>query len=69
MDDLPAFPKTAAPYSANQNGMNLRDYFAAKAMQAYLNDPSLARKSIKEHAEAAYQVADAMINARERSND
>lgn len=52
-------------------GMNLRDYFAAKAMQSLINvfdtdptinDPSHRRTSV---AQAAYLQADAMMKARE----
>lgn len=45
--------------------MSLRDYFAAKAMQTMLgwdNDST----NWKEYAEDAYQVADAMMKAREQ---
>ncbi len=43
-----------------QEGMNLRDYFAAKAMQEWVGvcDP-------KEGAFRAYEWADAMLKARE----
>lgn len=50
-------------------GMTLRDYFAAKAMQAivgaaYLPDSELAVRSELQLAEQAYEFADAMIKAR-----
>lgn len=42
-------------------GMTLRDYFAAKAMQVFLaNDET----TFEEDAEAAYLVADKMMEAR-----
>jgi len=43
--------------------MSLRDYFAAKAMQAYLNEntATLSRDLISEFA---YIMADAMLRAR-----
>ena len=47
-----------------EEGMTLRDYFAAKAMQGFaatLFDGYLA----KEIADRAYVVADAMLKARE----
>ena len=53
-------------------GMDLRDYFAAKAMQAYvqLKEVSLAisegRTSSRKICEAAYDWADAMLKAREQ---
>ena len=47
-------------------GMTLRDYFAAKAMQAFISSP-LLRVELGEYATAlnAYKVADAMLKARE----
>lgn len=46
-------------------GMTLRDYFAAKAMQAYCSDPSYRKDCDQaETAAAAYEMADAMIAAR-----
>jgi hypothetical protein len=42
-------------------GMTLRDYFAAKAMQTVLSSSSGHHKNI---AELAYQLADAMLKAR-----
>ena len=43
-------------------GMTLRDYFAAKAMQGLL--ASGVEASMKELAEKAYAMADAMLKAR-----
>ena len=44
-------------------GMTLRDYFAAKAMQAMIAEPSL-KATPEEFAQRSYMVADAMIKAR-----
>ena len=44
-------------------GMTLRDYFAAKAMQAMIAEPSL-KATPEEFAQRSYMVADAMIEAR-----
>lgn len=44
-------------------GMTLRDYFAAKAMQGMMHDVSQPVGEVI--AEWAYQVADAMLKARE----
>ena len=55
----PAFPTNDVCY----NGMTLRDYFAAKAMQAILSDPNFSIPDDK-LAEASYWVADAMLEAR-----
>jgi hypothetical protein len=44
-------------------GMTLRDYFAAKAMQALI--PSGKNVDSMKYAESAYALADAMLKARE----
>ena len=85
MNNPPAFPgkqkalliksehsDIAKEYEIDQNGMGLRDYFAAKAMQTYLADKDLIdmflymNADVKEQvALIAYQMADAMMKARE----
>lgn len=49
-------------------GMTLRDYFAAKAMQAFLNEAGWKadQKWFAEIAEGAYKMASAMLQAREQ---
>ena len=47
------------------DGMTLRDYFAAKAMQGYLANPGDGFSTIKESADFCYAWADAMLKARE----
>ena len=53
------------------NGMTLRDYFAAKALQAQIsifeNAVALGREQVKleDFCIASYEVADAMMKARE----
>ena len=47
-------------------GMTLRDYFAAKAMQALINAKGEPIDRLDEVPEYAYQIADAMIAARAR---
>lgn len=69
----PAFPRLdcyvnadgSDPLYVTHGGMTLRDYFAAKAMQAYL--PTAVDKGILENdiADCAYEYADAMLKARE----
>ena len=63
----PAFPKTPfIEIGTPQNGMTLRDYFAAKAMQGLLSRGS--HDKINVHyvlAQRAYQIADAMLEARD----
>lgn len=53
--DTWAFPNP--PYS----GMTLRDYFAAKAMQSYIQHPSADRGRPGQIAEWAYKTADEML--------
>ena len=48
-------------------GMDLRDYFAAKAMQAMIAEPSL-KATFEVFAQMSYMVADAMIKQREVKN-
>jgi len=71
-----AFPSGHDPKTGTaQFGMNLRDYFAAKAMQSYLykvihsytHEESIVTKtpSLKEITEASYEIADEMMKARE----
>ena len=48
-------------------GMTLRDYFAAKAMNAYWNDPEVSDcvNTPESVARWAYEIADAMLKERE----
>jgi hypothetical protein len=46
-----------------QEGMDLRDYFAAKAMQGLIYD-KLSEKELGTAAAYAYAMADAMVEAR-----
>lgn len=72
----PAYPtnnwqKTVPLTSGYHEGMLLRDYFAAKAMQALLSEDrymGLIGVNNFEHrrAEDAYKVADAMLRARQQ---
>jgi hypothetical protein len=65
MKDTPAFPVCDAARIHELQGMTLRDYFAAKAMQGLLfgNYDFADRNRI---AEKAYDFADAMLKAREQ---
>ena len=65
----PAFPMTGFEtrngqgiQSVHQTGMTLRDYFAAKAMQALIDNDGL----FSEIPTQAYALADAMLKAREQ---
>lgn len=66
LDGGPAFPFTAEcdETAFNQvlsTGMTLRDYFAAKAMQAYLQRGYIQDDATKR----AYNTADSMLKARQ----
>ena len=60
---FPVFPETGAGHASAFQGMTLRDYFAAKAMQGLLASDVYAPKD--KFAENAYAMADAMMKARE----
>ena len=49
-------------------GMDLRDYFAAKAMQAILFDIRAIQVSMDKTANLAYKFADAMMKAKENDS-
>lgn len=72
----PAFP-TNYNYRANEHGMTMRDYFAAKAICGLLanSEPDadsemVRRENYNEYcklfAESAYEMADAMLKARKK---
>ena len=64
----PAFPglHPSAECRFQEEGMTLRDYFAAKAMQGFVSDPDWRVDMMPdETARAAYTQADAMLKARE----
>jgi hypothetical protein len=50
---------------AMHEGMTLRDYFAAKAMQSLILGLTGHDNEIPDTAEDAYEFADAMLKARE----
>ena len=51
----------------NGHGMTLRDYFAAKAMQGYCsNQQHTSSCTVGFTADCAYEMADAMMKAREQ---
>ena len=61
-----ASPLPASEYGGNgpEWGMSLRDYFAAQAMPVILADPR--NLGYVEAAECSYDMADAMLSAREK---
>ena len=64
MSNIPAFPAMHFDLSEGEHGMTLRDYFAAKAMQALISEPSL-KASMDEFAHRDYQIADIMMEERQ----
>lgn len=70
-DGGPAFPgveKTEYPSCSVETpypGMTLRDYFAAKAMAAFIGNNKTGLIDMPRMAEGAYKMADFMLRARE----
>jgi hypothetical protein len=67
----PAFPQTdnrvvAALSIANSQGMTLRDYFAAKALQGVLAADTEELLSVDAIASVSYRIADAMLKERNK---
>lgn len=70
----PAFPVPGLQHDEDFNGMTLRDYFAAKAMNGYLANAWQAKElddtgdssgeQMRIVAEISYAMADAMLAAR-----
>jgi hypothetical protein len=60
----PAFPAPIIDANGHE-GMTLRDYFAAKAMQGVILHPQGLAGLWDEAAQESYKVADAMLKARE----
>lgn len=74
-DGGPAFPMYNELGSLNSEGMSLRDYFAAAALQGFamIHAAAIDRKGLDltpqvVTARFAYQIADAMLIEREMSN-
>lgn len=84
MDNIRAFPNSyrdTDDWPVVEDGMTLRDYFAAKAMQGFLepefvkglmsqckggDKTSFATRNI---AKDSYKIADAMLAEREKGNE
>jgi hypothetical protein len=69
-DNFKAFPYTGA----GSDGMDLRDYFAAKAMAVLITHPYIEESTKEEGVDQAdfvsylsYQVADAMMKERDEA--
>lgn len=72
IDNPPAFPKSnrtcqSGDIEWNSDGMSLRDYFAAKAMNAEISFAGLEGGDVDHIAGMSYQMADAMLKARSKS--
>jgi hypothetical protein len=68
-DGGPAFPcETIHPCGSHEqvDGLTIRDYFAAQAMQAMLANPHCDLNPLREVIPAAYELADAMLKEREK---
>ena len=77
MNNQPAFPLHPEHWQEENQGMSLRDYFAAKAMNQIIKQSYALAKDCDEEddfsftatmfpfAKEAYQWADAMLKARE----
>lgn len=79
LNNPPAFPsktidrhesamQSRTVYDGQEEGMTLRDYFAAKAMQGmYSIHPAenVDKEALESDAEIFYRVADAMLKQRE----
>ena len=75
MNSPPAFPGVtyiSINGEKNPEGMTLRDYFAAKALQGLLANPKLQKEILAQGGclsgwieDSAYGFADAMLKARE----
>lgn len=71
MNNPKAFPVITGAGGINP-GMELRDYFAAKAMQAFLTTPregNFAESTSSAHmvVECAYHIADMMLRERDKA--
>ena len=63
-----AFP-THPDIPTSADGMALRDYFAAKAMQTLVSNYHNGQSSMRHIAEDAYDMADLMMKVRLDSTD
>ncbi|SRR5260221_1096826 len=66
-DGGPAFPSHGTMGEVAQQGMSLRDYFAAAALQGILGIYDQPNQLSEQFAERCYRLADAMLAEREKS--
>lgn len=63
INDTPAFPTMQYAHGGEADGMSMRDYFAAKAMQGLLSDSDSGLR-YEDVPRLAYQLADGMLIVR-----
>jgi len=67
---MKAYPTTYNNYDesipTDCSGMDLRDYFAAKAMQGIVDSSIESGLETTQIADSAYRIADAMMEARKK---
>lgn len=69
-NNTPAFPHISGSPNYHQEGMSLRDYFAAKAMAALLSHTEGVHDWADDKiARGSYSAADAMLKERARDNE
>jgi len=61
INDTPAFPTVQYAHGGEADGMSMRDYFAAKAMQALIETSEYQLEVIPR---MAYEMADGMLIVR-----
>lgn len=72
MNNPTAFPLHPEHWQEENQGMTLRDYFAAQALtgaqiwDAVINGKNAQFTATEKLAEVAYEIADAMMKAREQ---
>ena len=72
MKNISAFPLHPEHWDEENLGMTLRDYFAAQALtgaqiwDAVINGKNAQFTATEKLAEVAYEIADAMLKAREQ---
>ena len=71
-DGGPAFPMASGPCNDFEHGMSLRDWFAGKALAGMAGEYRTAQmytcefdETCESIAKSAYELADAMLKARE----
>ena len=64
MTNLPAFPAMHFDLADNEHGLTIRDYFAAKVMEAMLGSAWTLKEA--EIPARAYKMADLMMEARKQ---